>query len=86
MRRQEILHRLHQLMEAKKEAKSDDSPAAYSKTVLDAFRADMDHVAGKIDYYTKLHDHMTERHKEAEERHAAGDHNWVIRNHHINIH
>ena len=80
-------------MEAKKEekkpaksAKSDDSPAAYSKTVLDSFKADMDHVAGKIDYYTNLHAHMTQRHEEAEKRHAAGDHNWVIRNHHINIH
>ena len=93
MRRQEILHRLHQLMEAKKEekkpaksAKFDDSPAAYSQTVLDSFQADMKHVAGKIDYYTKLHAHMTERHKEAEKRHAAGDYDHVIRNHHINIH
>lgn len=89
MRRQEILHRLHQLMEAKKEekksAKFDDSPAAYSQTVLDTFEKDINHVADKIDYYTKLHAHMTGRHEEAQKRHAAGDHDWVIRNHHINV-
>ena len=83
MKRQEILHRLHQLMEAKKKpAKFDDSPAAYSQTVLDAFQADMNHVAGKIDHYKKLHAHMTKRHEEAKERHAAGDYAHVIRNHH----
>lgn len=95
MRRQEILYRLHQLMEAKKEekeekkaakpAKFDNSPAAYSQTTLDAFESDMNHVAGKIDYYTKLHAHMTQRHEEAKKRHDAGDHDWVIRNHHINV-
>lgn len=93
MRRQEILHRLHQLMEAKKEekkaakpAKFDNSPAAYSQTTLDAFESDMNHVAEKIDYYTNLHAHMSKRHEEAKKRHAAGDHDWVIRNHHINVH
>lgn len=91
MRKQEILHRLHQLIEAKKEEKKaapkfDNSPAAYSQTTLDAFEADMDHVAGKIAYYTNLHDHMAKRHEEAKRRHDAGDHDWVIRNHHINVH
>lgn len=87
MKKQEILYRLHQLMEARKKPSvpptevNDDEKQ--SNETLNSYESDMDHLASKIEWLKGVHADMTARHEHAKKRHAAGDHDWVIRNHYI---
>jgi hypothetical protein len=35
-----------------------------------------------IEWLKGVHEHYSQQHEEAIRRHEAGDHNWVVRNHH----
>jgi len=90
-KKQEILHRLHSLAEAKKETTKKsivprtpvDRDEQHSSHTLDNYQSDIDHLSNKIEWLKGVHSDMLKKHEHAKQRHAAGDHMWVIQNHYL---
>jgi hypothetical protein len=69
---------LHRLAENNSATKKDS--ARNIKDMADKLKDLKKH----IEWLQGVHEHYSERHEEAIRRHEAGDHDWVVRNHHHN--
>ena len=77
-RKQEILHRMYSLAEAKKKTTKKpivpptpvNTDEQHSSDTLASYQSDIDHLANRIEWLNGVHADMLKRHKHANERHT----------------